>query len=155
MSYIASNLMPGETIQHQTRVSWWSISGMGIFLGLAAIVGGLAGGSPLFIVLGFFVLGGLWLSMFIAVKTTELAITNRRVIAKVGWLSRRTIEMQLDKVESIHVNQGILERLANFGSIVIAGTGSSHAPILGIVDPMAFRRQFLTAVEATKVRPAP
>jgi uncharacterized membrane protein YdbT with pleckstrin-like domain len=155
MSYVESQLIPGETVQYRTRVSWWSISGMGIFLGLAAIVGGSFGGSVTFIVIGVIFLIFLWLSMYIAIATTELAVTNRRVIAKAGLISRRTVEMQLDKVESIHVQQGILDRLTNAGSIVVAGSGTSHAPFLGIDDPMQFRRQCLIAIESTKPRQSP
>jgi uncharacterized membrane protein YdbT with pleckstrin-like domain len=74
-----------------------------------------------------------------------LAVTNKRVIAKTGFISRKTIEMNLTKVESMQVDQGIFGRLLNFGSLKINGTGASNAPITGISAPLEFRRSFMEA----------
>lgn len=81
--------------------------------------------------------------VYIQVKTTELAITNRRTIAKFGWIRRSTIEMYNLKIESIQVEQGIAGRIFNYGSIILSGAGNPQAPIPGIADPMAFRRALL------------
>lgn len=70
-------------------------------------------------------------------------MTNKRVIAKFGFISRQTIELNIGKVESIQVSQGILGRVFNFGSLVFAGAGNPQAPIPGISDPMTFRRVFM------------
>ena len=75
--------------------------------------------------------------------TTELAFTNKRVIAKFGFISRKTIEIGLTKVESLQVDQGILGRIFNFGTLVISGAGNPQAPIPGISNPMTFRRSFM------------
>ena len=89
-----------------------------------------------------FLLGGLFILIaFLNVVTTELAITNRRVIAKFGLIQRQTIELKVNKVESLSVNQGIIGRVFNFGSIVVVGTGGSNAPIPYIANPMNFRQQ--------------
>jgi uncharacterized membrane protein YdbT with pleckstrin-like domain len=96
------------------------------------------------------VLGGgliLW-GLFVLVKpiiikeTTELVITNRRIIAKVGLVSRHTIEINLSKVESISVSQSILGRLLNYGDLEIVGTGGTREPILYISEPLMFRRKY-------------
>ena len=58
---------------------------------------------------------------FVIYKTTEIAITNKRIIAKFGFISRRTIEINLQKIESIQVDQNVLGRLLDYGTIVIAG----------------------------------
>ena len=47
------------------------------------------------------------------------------------------------KVESVQVNQGMLGRIFNYGTLVISGAGAPQAPIPGISDPMAFRRAFM------------
>ena len=73
--------------------------------------------------------------------TTELALTNRRIIAKSGLIRRNTIELKTNRVESLGVHQGILGRIFNFGSIVVKGVGGSHAPIPYIARPMDFRQQ--------------
>ena len=76
------------------------------------------------------VVGGVLIAIAaIHVLTTELALTNRRIIAKSGLIRRNTIELKTNRVESLGVNQGILGRIFNFGSIVVKGVGGSHAPI--------------------------
>jgi len=74
-----------------------------------------------------------------------LAITNKRIIVKFGFIRRQTVEISLSKVESIQVNQGLWGRVFNFGSLVVTGSGSSHAPIHEVSDPMGFRRAFVEA----------
>ncbi|HDR8786385.1 TPA: PH domain-containing protein, partial [Escherichia coli] len=63
--------------------------------------------------------------VLLRVWSTELALTNQRVIAKVGFIRRNTVELRIDKVESLGIHQGILGRIFNYGSIVIKGTGGT------------------------------
>jgi len=74
--------------------------------------------------------------------------SNKRVIAKFGFISRKTVELNISKVESIQVNQGFLGRIFNFGTLVISGAGNPQAPIPGISDPMAFRRAFMESQDS-------
>ena len=74
--------------------------------------------------------------------TSEYAITNMRVIMKVGLISRRTIEMNIQKVESVNVNQSILGRVLDYGDISVVGTGGSRETFLKISDPIRFKRTF-------------
>ena len=57
-----------------------------------------------------------------------------------GFISRRTIEINMSKVESVEVNQDIFGRLLNYGTIVVIGTGGTKEPFALIGDPLAFRR---------------
>ena len=127
-SYVEGALTKGEQVIYQGKVSIWSLSPL-IIIGL--------------ILLAAWGLGLLFL-IVAAVRyfTTELAITNKRVIAKFGLVSRSTIEINLQKIESIQVNQGILGRIFNYGSIVVSGAGNPQAPIPGISSPLQFRRAF-------------
>ncbi|MCK2127298.1 PH domain-containing protein, partial [Thauera aromatica] len=52
------------------------------------------------------------------------------------------------EIESIQVNQGILGRIFNFGSIVVSGAGNPQAPIPGISGPLNFRRAFIDTQES-------
>lgn len=79
--------------------------------------------------------------------STELAVTDKRVIAKFGFIRRETIELKHSKVESLQVKQGILGRIFNFGSIKIIGSGGTTAPIPYIKDPLVFRSAALTQEE--------
>jgi len=127
-SYIEGALIKDEKIVYTGRVSLWSLAPL-IILGLLTIWIGIG--------LVF------WVIAFIRYKTTELAFTNKRVIAKFGFISRHTVELNINKVESIQVKQGILGRIFNFGTLVISGAGNPQAPIPGISEPMTFRRAFM------------
>ena len=140
-SYIEGALIKGESVIYTGHVSLWSLAPL-IFFG--------------FVGLAFFGLGLiLWIVAFIRYKTTELAFTNKRVIAKFGFISRQTVELNINKVESIQVNQGILGRIFNFGTLIVSGAGNPQAPIPGISDPMAFRRAFMESQDqASQAQPA-
>ncbi|NMF90993.1 PH domain-containing protein [Aromatoleum petrolei] len=128
-SYIDGALIKDEKVVYTGNISLWSLAPL-ILLGLLFLA--LYGLGLIF-----------WLVAFVRYKTTELAVTNKRVIAKFGFISRQTIELNINKVESIQVNQGILGRIFNFGSLVVSGAGNPQAPIPGISNPMSFRRVFM------------
>ena len=132
MSYIDESLVPGETVLHRARVSWWSQAGM-VVLGVLLLV----------VVVGIFFILVAW----IRVHSTELAITNRRVIAKFGFIKRDTVEINLEKVEALRVEQGFWGRILNFGTILMTGTGGSIEPIPNIADPLVFRRKIMEATD--------
>jgi uncharacterized membrane protein YdbT with pleckstrin-like domain len=132
MSYIQQSLTKGEQVVLQARISWWSQLPM-LILGLLFL--------PLLVGLVF------WLIAVARYFTTEMAITNKRVIAKFGFISRRTVEINLQRIESIQVHQGLLGRLFNYGSIIVSGAGNPQAPIPGISDPLGFRRSFSESQE--------
>jgi uncharacterized membrane protein YdbT with pleckstrin-like domain len=82
---------------------------------------------------------------WINIKSTEIAITSRRVIAKYGFVKRHTVEINLDKVEALKVEQTVMGRMLNYGTILLSGAGTSVAPMLHIADPLVFRRKFMEA----------
>jgi len=130
MSYIDDSLIEGEVLVHRARVSWWSQFGL-VLLGVLTLIA----------VVGLVFLIWAW----VRVRSTELAITSRRIIAKFGFVKRHTVEINLDKVESLKVEQGVWGRFLNFGTIFISGAGTSVAPIPNIADPLVFRRKFMEA----------
>ena len=76
--------------------------------------------------------------------TTELAVTDRRVIYKERLIARRTLEMNRSRIESVDVYQSILGRLLGYGTITLRGTGGSGEPMPNIDDPLTFR-SYITA----------
>jgi uncharacterized membrane protein YdbT with pleckstrin-like domain len=138
LSYIDDSLIEGETILHRARVSWWSQFGL-ILLGILLLV----------VVIGL----GFLVAAWIRVRSTEIAITNRRVIAKFGFIKRHTVEINLEKVEALKVEQGFLGRMLNYGTIFISGAGTSVAPIADIADPLVFRRKFMEATNRPMAMP--
>ena len=128
-SYIDGALIKDEKVVYSGKISLWSLAPL-IIIGVLLLAAWGIG-------LIFFLVA------FIRYKTTELAITNKRVIAKFGFISRKTIELNINKVESIQVNQDILGRIFDYGSLIISGAGNPQAPISGISNPMNFRRAFM------------
>lgn len=135
-SYVEGVLINDERVMYRARISKWSLWPLILFgtLLLPAFGAGLL----------------LWLWAWIIYTTTELAITNKRVIAKTGLIQRRTIEMFLEKIESIQVDQSVMGRMFNFGSVIISGTGVHSAPFRSISDPLALRRNFMMAADSRR-----
>ena len=148
MSYLDRVLQPGEKILHRTTVSW-TLFIPGIALLILAIIAYSALPSGLWanavlIIIGLpalFLLARAWFVRW----TTEIAVTNSRVILKRGFIRRHTSEMNMDKVESVDVDQSLLGRIFNYGNITVRGTGSSFEPLKMIDHPLRFRSQ-VTAV---------
>ncbi|WP_295641799.1 PH domain-containing protein [uncultured Methylibium sp.] len=135
-SYVEGALIKDERIVHLGRISLWSLWGWLL---------------PGIVLLPAFGLGLVFLIVaYVKYKTTELAITTRRVIAKFGFVSRRTVELNIHKVESVQVDQSVMGRLLNYGTLVIAGAGEPQAPIPGISNPIAFRRAFIEAQDGAR-----
>ncbi len=124
-NYIDSNLTTNERIIKSAKVSWWSQWVM-ILLGILTIS---------------FMIGIVFFAIaIIRVMTTELALTNKRVIAKTGFIRRDTIELRLEKVEGLIISQGIIGRIFNYGTVIVSGTGGIRTPIPFITEPTEFRR---------------
>jgi len=140
MGYVDQNLMPGEQIIHRAQFHWVmflrpAIAGLlGLLLLVSRDLRGLGFGLLLLAVIG-------GIGTAITYASSEFAVTNKRVIVKVGLIRRISLELLLSKVESIGVNQGILGRILNYGTIEVRGTGSTKERIPNISDPLAFRRQ--------------
>jgi uncharacterized membrane protein YdbT with pleckstrin-like domain len=151
MNYVEQALEEDEIVLYDARLSVWSLIDKGLLgavLVCALALPGLWGALPFFFGIG------LWLVALLKWASVEIALTNRRVIAAQGVISRRTIELSLGRIEGIEVQQTISQRLGNFGTILIAGTGSHKARLSDIADPMSFRRAFLGAVENFNRQPA-
>jgi uncharacterized membrane protein YdbT with pleckstrin-like domain len=82
---------------------------------------------------------GILFSAAVTVKTSELVITDRRVLIKVGFIQRHTFEMFISKIESVAVFQSMLGRLFNYGTVEIRGTGGSAESFATIAAPLPFR----------------
>ena len=145
MSYVDKILQPGETVITTGRMHW-IIYARGI---LTIVVGLLAALWPLpesfallqhvvgalIALFGLFMLAASWIEQV----TTEIAVTNKRVIQKRGFIRRLTGEMNMDKVESVIVDQSLLGRVLGYGSIVVRGTGSGIEGLHHIADPLSLR----------------
>jgi uncharacterized membrane protein YdbT with pleckstrin-like domain len=93
----------------------------------------------------YFSLGGIF-TLFIlpALRrwSDEFVVTDKRVIVKTGIISRRTLEMNLNKIESVNVDQSIMGRLLGYGTITIIGTGGTRESFPDIGKAVEFRKRF-------------
>ena len=77
----------------------------------------------------------------------EFAVTDRRVIARMGWLSTRTVDLNVTKVESLVIEQGALGRLFGYGDVKVVGTGGTAEVFHGVKDPIGFRKAVNAAAD--------
>jgi len=158
MRYVRKVLQPGETVVYATRLHWLIYVNT-ILLAIACVVlvgAAVSTSDNQSISLAFAIAAIIFallalstgLRAFIRRATTELAVTDHRVIYKSGLLSRHTIEMNRDKVESVDVDQSLLGRIFGYGTVVVRGTGGSLEPIRNIGDPLTFRSH-ITASQAS------
>ena len=116
-SYVDNNLIKDEHVIYETKYHWKI----------------------------FFTLSGLF-TLFIvpALKrwSDEFVITNKRVIIKTGIFARNTFEMNLNKIESVNVDQSIFGRMLGYGTITIIGTGGTKESFTDIGNAVEFRKKF-------------
>jgi uncharacterized membrane protein YdbT with pleckstrin-like domain len=108
-----------------------------LLVSIGCFISGLNGAGILMLLIALLI----GLSAFLTYKTSEFAITNKRVVVKVGFIRTNSIEVLLNKVEGIQVNQDILGKILGFGSITVTGTGGTKDPFYKIDDPMEFRKR--------------
>jgi uncharacterized membrane protein YdbT with pleckstrin-like domain len=152
MSYISSILESGEQVRYHTTVSW-TIYTPAILLAICALASPLAGAGHaetvniswfaaiVFAVAAIVAFLPAWFRRW----TTEIAVTDRRVILKRGLIRRHTVEMNMQKVESVDVDQTLIGRLFNYGNVTIRGTGSTFEKLRRIDSPLKLRTTVTSA----------
>ncbi len=140
MSYIGENLLPDEHVVYRAELHWiiFARAILVLVVGLVLVFVPRIGQAGLVVLL----LGVVMLvPPFVAYRTTELGVTNKRVIVKTGLVRRRTLELLLRQVEAISVDQSLLGRLLGFGSITLTGTGGVREVFHRVRDPLELRRR--------------
>jgi uncharacterized membrane protein YdbT with pleckstrin-like domain len=116
-TYVNNHLIREESVVFETKYHWI------IFITLRGIF-------------------TLFLAPVIDRWQSEFVITNRRIIIKTGFISRKTVEMNLSKIESVNVDQSVFGRILGYGSISIIGTGGTNETFHNIAKPIEFRKAF-------------
>ena len=146
MAYVDEILEPGEKVVFKTRLSW-TLYGSAVVYALIALAltffsAGAAGfGVAVFVVAVLAAVAALvsFLRAWFRRWTTEIAVTDRRVVLKRGFIRRHTVEMYMQKVESVDVDQTQLGRFFNYGTVTIRGTGSTLESLRMIDRPLKLR----------------
>jgi uncharacterized membrane protein YdbT with pleckstrin-like domain len=146
-SYVKSVLQPGEVVRHSADLHW-ILYAPGALCTLAAfVIFLLLPAQPGFVHWLFVVVSAILLAVGVGLMaqnwyrwwTTEIAVTDRRIIYKTGFIYRETSEMHMDKVESVDVDQSILGRLLDYGDVSVVGTGSTWETLRTIARPIELR----------------
>ena len=87
-----------------------------------------------------FALGLVSFAQMMVIKaTTEIAITNTRLVYKRGLIARSVGEISIDRIEGVNVLQTVLGRLFNYGRLAIRGMGIGEVTLPPIAEPIDFR----------------
>ena len=166
MSYIEKHLIEGETVIYKTRLHWimlvvpvllgtlFGLSGLMLLLHSAG--GGSTGssassglmniaGAILLLVAFVLIVRGLLIR-----NATEMTVTNKRIVVKVGIAARRTVEMLLSRVESIGVEETVMGRALGYGTVIVRGTGGTPESFDKIAHPLDLRTQVQQQIERSK-----
>lgn len=149
-SYIEKSLANGETVVHTAQPSKWIHAGsiLVCVVLLAASVGLLVREPHKFYwALPLVPAGILGLRVYLRLASTELVVTTHRVVTVYGIFNRRTTEIKISKIEGVRVEQSIVGRMLNYGTIVVTGVGATYEPVTGIRDPLAFHSALMNAGE--------
>jgi uncharacterized membrane protein YdbT with pleckstrin-like domain len=150
MKYYEKILQPDETVKIVARLHWL-VYGRAVALFLVAVVALVLSqldasveAPALWAALAFFVLGIFaFLRAWLIRLSTEIVVTDRRVIHKRGLVSRHTEEMNISKVETVDVDQGVAGRIFGYGTLIIRGTGGGWEPLRRIASPLAVRNAIM------------
>ena len=131
------NLPPQHIMEAIHRMGWGQLIGgfwsANIFIRVGAF--------------GLIMLGLMQFAIAMIIRaTTEIAVTNRRLILKRGVIARNMNELKIENIEGIIVNQTVMGRIFNYGQMSAHGTGVGeiHFPDY-MADPISFRRAIQSA----------
>ncbi len=149
-NFVQTTLSLGESIKYRAHVSIWSMWPT-MLIGIAFFIAGFAYSMPPFFTIVIIVFGAAFLKW----RSTELAITDKKVVAKYGLFQRNTVEILIPRIESIQIQQGLIGGMIGYGTVILLGTGNSAIPIVGISDPLGFRQSFVKNQESFSIHSPP
>ena len=160
MSYIQQSLGGGETIVVYAQfpklyfLGAWLALLIPFLLLIVAVVAAENQPDPFTIGAGLLFLLGLavFARMMIRQWSTEIGVTSHRFVEKYGLLSMHTNEIALPNIEGVRMNQSMLGRIFNYGTVRIEGTGVDSVTTPAIADPVGFVRAIQTAKELMAIR---
>jgi len=148
--YIQQVLQPGEKLVY-TATLHWILYVPGVALLVVALLIALwagnvdSGGARTFlhvVAAAIALVGAVWAGMaWLQRFATEIDVTDRRVVYKRGFIKRHTVEMNMDKVESVDVDQTIMGRVLNYGDVTVNGTGEGWETLHNIGAPLDLRNK--------------
>ena len=154
MSYIEHELTPGERIVLLGRVSWWTmvprtLLALGVLVVASVVAGMLSALVPAFWLIAVPVVFLLWVAMVarevFRVLTTEIAITDRRVISKTGLFNTEVKVTPLNKVNNVNVKQSLFGNMLDYGDIEVT-TATAEEKDNHLISSLAHTDRFRNAL---------
>lgn len=159
MASLEKTLLPGEEVVYRARLSSLPliVDAVIVAVGLAMVIAGLLLVGTAIVGFGLMGVGGIVLMVglgrlvrtMVMRSTTDMVVTSRRVLSRVGVLTKESEEMFLGKIESVEVQQSLWARMLNYGSVEINGSGEGELVFINVQSPHDFRKACLAAVEQT------
>jgi uncharacterized membrane protein YdbT with pleckstrin-like domain len=141
MGFIEKNLSANERVVYKGSIHWFIYFRGAFFIILSLFFINVSSS-----VTGFLFLVGvaMLLMAILLVSSSEIAVTNKRVILKTGIMSRKVIELQLNKSEGLQISEGML----GYGSIKITSGGIVES-FSFLAKPFDFKKQVNNAIEGS------
>ena len=152
MTFIEKNLANNEKIVYRAQLHWWIYGRSVLLVILGAVIAlGLGKHEAVKIIGALLVLIGFVgvINAYVRASSSEFAVTNRRIMMKTGIANRRLIELQLNRSEGLVIDQGIIGRIFNYGTIIIRSGGTMEEIFSPVADPYEFKRQINNAIEGS------
>lgn len=168
MLYVEQSLTPGEELIHVGHFHWmYTVTAiLSIVWGILCCIGIIIAAVYFQLNFGFgfeaqdwlgmvrelhpgirltaffaFVMGLMrFAQMMVTKASTEIAITNNRLIYKRGLVARYVGEMSIDRIEGVNVLQTVWGRLLGYGRIMVRGMGVGEVILPALENPIAFRK---------------
>lgn len=98
----------------------------------------------------FLIVAGLFLGTWLSYSKSEVTLTNRRLVFRTGFLSRRSGELPLENVESIFISEPLFGRMCGYATVMVTSVGGAHFPLSFISSPQSFHAVLQEAVGNAK-----
>jgi uncharacterized membrane protein YdbT with pleckstrin-like domain len=106
------------------------------------------------IALALIVLCAIWVVVrYVKWMTTNFVITSDRVIFRHGVFAKSGIEIPLERVNSVHFSQGIIERIVGAGDLLIeSGAEGGQQRFTDVHDPDKIQNLIHSQMEMNEAR---
>jgi uncharacterized membrane protein YdbT with pleckstrin-like domain len=133
MAYPKNLIQQGETVALDLRPHWWYFS-RNIFTGIPLLIvvalifswdsdGFVSDASTWIVVLLLLAWAGWLVLKYFQWTMTYFVVTDRRVIYRTGVLSKRGVEIPLERINNINFHQRLIDRVIGAGDLDIESAG--------------------------------
>jgi uncharacterized membrane protein YdbT with pleckstrin-like domain len=146
-NYVETNLRPNEHIIGKAEISWVPVVPAAVGAGVIFIIGLIIKHG----VWGFLVAAVLLVSRVLAIYSTELGVTDKKIIGKTGVFVANSLDTYLGKIDNISISESFAGKLFGYATIQLCTT-SARLRFNYVQDAMKFKNMVLDCIEAAETR---